>query len=364
MLTLKSILSQDQEGDWFVTVDLKDAYFHIQVVQRHRKFLRFAFGGKAYQYKVLPFGLTLAPWTFTKCMDAALAPLRLQDLRILNYLDDWLILASSREQVIRQRDSLLLHLRALGLWLNGQKSVLTSAQQKIFFGSLSGLNLDAGQCGIQSCTARFKLGRHMSVGLCRRLLGLMAAASPVNPLGMLHMRPFLWWMKSLGIRPSWPSLLKVSGSCFHARLVWRDPSFILSVGVICHRQMITTDASLSGWGAVLEGRPAYGVWSGKYLNWHINNHLALVHFLLFLTHPHVIIRTNVAVVSHINRQGCSRSCTLNRHVRQLLLWAQDKFLSLRVVHVSGVLNIVAEFLRQKLRSGEWMLNRRTVDQIW
>ncbi len=60
MLTIKTIMSQVQEGDWFVTIDLKDAYFHIQVVQRHRRFLRFAFGGKAYQYKVLPFGLALA----------------------------------------------------------------------------------------------------------------------------------------------------------------------------------------------------------------------------------------------------------------------------------------------------------------
>ncbi len=59
MLTLKSILSQVQEVDWFVTVNLKDAYFHIQVVQRHRKFLRFAFGGKAFQYKVIPFGLAI-----------------------------------------------------------------------------------------------------------------------------------------------------------------------------------------------------------------------------------------------------------------------------------------------------------------
>ncbi len=73
MLTMKTIMSQIQGGDWFVTIDLKDAYFHIQVIQRHRKFLRFAFGGKAYQYKVLPFGLALAPRTFTKCMDAALA---------------------------------------------------------------------------------------------------------------------------------------------------------------------------------------------------------------------------------------------------------------------------------------------------
>ncbi len=55
MLTMKTIMSQVQGGDWFVTIDLKDAYFHIQVVQRHRRFLRFAFEGKAYQYKVLPW---------------------------------------------------------------------------------------------------------------------------------------------------------------------------------------------------------------------------------------------------------------------------------------------------------------------
>ncbi len=73
----------------------------------------------------------------------------------------------------------------------------------------------------------------------------------------------------------------------------------------------------------------------------------------------------MAVVSHINRQGGSRSRPLNRHARQLILWAQDKFLSLRVVHVPEVLNLVADFLlRQKLRSGEWMLNHRSVDQIW
>ncbi len=116
---------------------------------------------------------------------------------------------------------------------------------------------------------------------------------------------------------------------------------------------------------------ACGVWSGKYLAWHINDlELRAVHLALSLSSvpgtSHVIVRTdNMAVVSHINRQGGSRSQTLNRHARQLLLWAQDKFLSLRAVHVSGVLNLAADFLsRQKLRSGEWMLNRQTVDQIW
>ncbi len=36
MLTTKTIMSQIQEGDWFVTIDLKDAYFHIQVIQRQK----------------------------------------------------------------------------------------------------------------------------------------------------------------------------------------------------------------------------------------------------------------------------------------------------------------------------------------
>ncbi len=137
-------------------------------------------------------------------------------------------------------------------------------------------------------------------------------------------------------------------------------------------QMVTTDASLTGWGAVFEGRPACGVWTEEFLSWHINClelravFLALIHFLPSLMGCHVIVRTdNMAVVSHINRQGGSRSRTLNRHAHRLLLWAQDKFLSLRAVHVPGALNIAADFLsRQKLRSGEWMLNRRTVAQIW
>lgn len=43
----------------------------------HRPFLRFAFMGVAYQYIVLPFGLSLAPRTsFTKCTDTAFSPLK------------------------------------------------------------------------------------------------------------------------------------------------------------------------------------------------------------------------------------------------------------------------------------------------
>ncbi len=382
MLTMRTIMSQVQEGDWFVTIDLKDAYFHIQVVHRHRRFLRFAFGGKAYQYKVLPFGLALAPRTFTKCMDAALAPLRLQGIRVLNYLDDWLILAHSRELVSRHRDIVLGHIRSLGLRVNAKKSVLLPSQRTVFLGvRLDSVQMQARLAPARipvftACLARFKLGHHVSVGTCRRLLGLMAAASPVLPLGLLHMRPFLWWMKELRLHPTVPAtrLVRVSRSCCRRLLMWRDPVFLRSgvrMGAIHRRHMITTDASMTGWGAVFEGRPASGEWKEEFLFWHINClelravFLALKYFLPVLEEHHVIVRTdNMAVVSHIN-QGGSRSRTLDRLARHLLLWSQDKFLSLRAVHVPGVLNLAADFLsRQKLKPGEWMLNRQTVSQIW
>ena len=63
MITTRKILAQIRPGDWFISLDLKDAYFQIQITPRHRPFLRFAFNGRVYQYTVLPFGLSLAPRT-------------------------------------------------------------------------------------------------------------------------------------------------------------------------------------------------------------------------------------------------------------------------------------------------------------
>ncbi len=48
MITLKQILPQICPGDWFMSLDLKDTYFHIQVAPYHRRFLRFANLPRAY----------------------------------------------------------------------------------------------------------------------------------------------------------------------------------------------------------------------------------------------------------------------------------------------------------------------------
>ncbi len=63
MITLKQICPDD----WFMSLDLKDAYFHIQVAPHPRRFLRFTFQGVANQYKVLRL---TCPWLSALLRDA------------------------------------------------------------------------------------------------------------------------------------------------------------------------------------------------------------------------------------------------------------------------------------------------------
>ncbi len=136
MITLKKILSQICPGDWFMSMDLKGAYFHIQIASHPRQFLRFTFEGVAYQYKVLPFGLSLATCTFTWRMDAAHSPLRQMGIRILNYLDDCLILTHSQVVLTSHKTLLLSHLGCLGLRVNFAKSILLPSQRVSFLGTV------------------------------------------------------------------------------------------------------------------------------------------------------------------------------------------------------------------------------------
>lgn len=74
-------------------------------------------------------------------MDVAQALLRLQGVCVLNYIDDWLILAQSKHVAVRHRDVVLVHIKDLGLRLNDKKSVLSQITEDHF--SLSGMGFDS-----------------------------------------------------------------------------------------------------------------------------------------------------------------------------------------------------------------------------
>ncbi len=97
----------------------------------------------AYQYTFLPFGLSLAPGAFAKCMDAALSPLRQLGIHILNYLDNWLIFAQSEDELLSHRSMLLSHF--CQFQVNCAKSALSPSQRILFLGTVIDSN-EGGTC--------------------------------------------------------------------------------------------------------------------------------------------------------------------------------------------------------------------------
>ncbi len=315
MLTPKRIFGCVRPQDWFAAIDLKDAYFHVSILPRHRPFLWFAFEGRAYQYKVLPFGLSLSPRVFTKVAEAALVPLREQGVRILNYLDDWLILAQSQDQLCEHRDMVLSHLSQLGLQVNWEKSKLSPVQRISFLGmeldsvsQTARLTQERAQ-SVLNCLNTFKNRTAAPLKQFQRLLGHMAAAAAVTPLGLLHMRPLQHWLHGRVPRWAWQSgtlRVQVTPACRQTFTPWSDLSF-LRAGVpleqVSRHAVVYTDASAKGWGATFNGHAVSGVWTGPQLHWHINClellavHLALNRLKRRLRGEHVLIRTdNTATV--------------------------------------------------------------------
>ena len=110
METPQSVLCSIRPGDWMVSLDLQ-----VPVHRDSRRYLRFVIQGRAYQFRVLCFGLTTAPQVFTTIMAPVSAILHKYGVRMLRYLENWLILASSELACLQYRDRLLTVCTELGI---------------------------------------------------------------------------------------------------------------------------------------------------------------------------------------------------------------------------------------------------------
>ena len=382
MLTTAALLRMVRRGDWWTSVDLTDAYFHIPIYPPHRKFLRFGFEGRVYEYTVLPFGMALSPRVFVKCTQAAIAPLRQQGIRLATYIDDWLISADTSQKVERDTTVVISHLTSLGFTINFRKSVLVPSQQTTFIGvSLDSTTLTArlSQDRIDSflaCVRSFHTGQRVTYRQCMQATGLMASAIHLIRLGRFHMRPFQRWVRSLRIPPTGGSRkVWVSPRCVDTLKPWLDAAFLskgVRIGAVISRKIVTTDASLTGWGAVHAGRSASGVWGPDLQTAHINYlelmavFLALKHFEALIHGCHVVIRTdNTTTMCYVNKQGGLASPLLDDLARELTLWCDTRLASVRAVHVPGLQNSGADLLsRGRFWYEDWSLHPAVARQIW
>ncbi len=109
-------------------------------------------------------------------------------IRILNYLDDWLILAQSEVELLSHRTLILSHLERLGLRVNFAKSALSPSQWISFLGTV----LDSAHMraviaperalAIQKLAATFKSDTARPLKVFQRMLRMPAPHAPPSTL--------------------------------------------------------------------------------------------------------------------------------------------------------------------------------------
>ena len=134
METVTSVLLSVREGDFLASLDLKDAYFQIPIHRSSRKLLRFTLEGTVYQFRALCFGLSTAPQVFTRVFAIVSAWAHSHGIRLLRYLDDWLVLSSLEREAKQAVQSLLSLCRTLGIVINKKKSDLVPSQTAKYLG--------------------------------------------------------------------------------------------------------------------------------------------------------------------------------------------------------------------------------------
>ena len=137
--TPNSVLLTVRKNDFLASIDLKDGYFQIPVHPSSRKLLRFVSNDTVYQFNSLCFGLSTALQVFTIVFAAVSSWAHARGIRLLRYLDDWLILSTSEIKTRLHVDRLLSLCRSLGIVINTEKSDLSASRSHLLDQSALGL---------------------------------------------------------------------------------------------------------------------------------------------------------------------------------------------------------------------------------
>ena len=382
METPETIRLSLQKGEWVTSLDFSDAYFHIPIGQRSRKFLRFFLHGQAYQFTALPFGLSTAPLEFTKVAKEVKLMAQARGIRIHQYLDDWLLRAPCPETCLLHTRTLLDLCHRLGWVVNMTKSELVP--QQVF--NFVGYRFDLSQGLVKPTQERWvalsqKINDLLNRQVCSvrqfmSLIGLLTATEKQVVVGRLHMRPIQWHLKRHWHVPESLEKIIPLPQALHTHLRWwLSPKNVLKgqpLHPLQHALQLFTDASNEGWGAHLGDFTARGLWSIQESAFHINLLelkavlLALKQFERLCWNQTILVCSdNTTVVSYINKEGGMKSGSLCALLWRLLMWCNQRQIVLRARHIPGHLNVIADKLSRhgQVIQTEWSLLQEVFDQI-
>ena len=387
METVASVLLSVRERDFLASLDLKDAYFLIPIHGSSRKLLRFMSEGTVYQFKALCFGLSTAPQVFTRVFAAVSAWAHSRGIRLLRYLDDWLVLASSEKKARQSVQELLSICHTLGIVINKKKSDLVPSQAAKYLG----MTIDTGAGKVFPSLARVEKFLSVAERFCAMqsppaqlwqvILGHLASLERLVPHGRLRMRSLQWHLKTQWSPESDPPSLPVALPEESRRDLswWMVKDHLLTgvrFGTPAPDLHLYSDASSSGWGAHLLDQNVSGVWSDQEKLLHINllEMKALFRGLQafredVIGHHVTAMCDSSTVVAYVNKQGGTVSRALCLLTSRLLRWTKSFDVHLDARYLSGENNVLADVLsrRGQVVGTEWSLHpqvARSLLRVW
>ena len=376
MESIHSIAIGIVESLWGCVMDLEEAFFHLPLGWLFHRFFAFVLDFRIYVFQFLPFGLSLAPWAFNRITNPIKSHLHLRAIKAHSYLDDFLFMASSPEDLEKVISYVMILFKNLGLSVNLKKSRLSPSQSVEYLGvvlHLDSLTLSLPESKIlhirNLCLHALQL--HLSSRrFLESLVGVLNWAAYFIPLGRLHLRPLVKWMNRRTSHLTRDLPVPLDQSFKNSLLPWSSRSFLgrsVPMSLPVPSLQLMTDSSKEAWSGVLFPYRVEQDWPPEFALQHSNTLelrailLALHHFAPILrNNPVMIMSDNTTAVQCILRQGSYRSSVLMELTYAILTFCFQQNITLIPKHISGELNVLADQgSRRAPLPREWSLDRRS-----
>ncbi|MCG7878916.1 MAG: reverse transcriptase domain-containing protein, partial [Candidatus Thiodiazotropha endolucinida] len=120
---------------FMAVVDLRQAYYSVPIADSHRRYLRFIWKDKTYEYSSLPNGVACAPRYFTKLLKPVYAKLRQMGHKNSGYIDDSLLLADTENDCEQNVKDTVSVMSKVGFLVHKDKSVFKPSLDIGFLGN-------------------------------------------------------------------------------------------------------------------------------------------------------------------------------------------------------------------------------------
>ena len=253
---LRVALALFEPGEWMFAFDLKSGYHHIDVAPHHRKYLGFEWDGKFYTFVALPFGLSSAPYVFTKLMRVLVRLWRSKGLKSVVYLDDG-ICASQNEVEALSCSCWVKETLAKAGWVHNElKSVWTPTHRLQWLGfevdlkqgciSVPAKKINGLKANLQIAASQTALRAKFIASLVGKIVAMSLALGSLSRFMTRALYAMLQgrntWCDMLVITPEAKVELQFWVECldlYNSQPIWHSPSAV---------RCVYSDASDTGYG--------------------------------------------------------------------------------------------------------------------